>query len=233
MTVLGLLAFFGMAVVSVDVLGGILAATFLARGIRPAHLLYFVGGYSVLVLIVTILLKPLLEVASAWLAPVLGSSVALAIIQLVVGVVLVGLGAYQRYRALYPKPPKSRDVNDKLGSLAVGGALLALTTFADPTFTIAVGMAMQVHNLAYEIVLLVVWNVIYQLPLLTVTVASLFGVHTRVLAVLSRFLARNRRRLLTIAAILLVLGGVVVISDGIVALSTAHSPWLRTLLLLR
>jgi cytochrome c biogenesis protein CcdA len=233
MTLAGLLTFFGLAVVTMDVLGGVIAATFLARGMRPLHLLYFLGGYAVAVLAVTLVLKPILAFAGRWVAPVLDSGVRVSVIQLVVGCALIGFAAYQCRSALRPRPPKDHHTIDQVGSLAVGGLLLSLTTFADPTFTIAVGLAMQTHSLLEEIVLLVAWNVIYQLPLVTVTVLSQFGLHTRVLRALERFFGPRRRVLLLIFSTLLCTAGLVVIADGIIALTTTHHSWLQSLLLLR
>lgn len=233
MTLLGLLTFFGMAVVTMDVLGGVIAASFLARGLKPIHLLAFVGGYAVSVVIVTILLKPILELAGQWLAPALGSATWLAVIQLVVGTAVIGFAFFQRHRALHPSPPKTRVRGDRVGSLITGGLLLSLTTYADPTFTVAVGLAMQTHSLIEEIALLVAWNAIYQLPLLLVTITSQFGLHEKVLAALGRFFQPRRRRLLLALAVILALGGTAVVIDGIVALASSHRPWLQSALLMR
>lgn len=232
MTPLGLLAFFGMAVVSVDVLGGIIAGTLLARGLRPVHLLAFVGGYALAVLVVTLALKPILAVVGGWLAPLLGSAIALGVAQLLIGLALIAVGIHQRRSAVHPSPPPMRPMRDRVGSLAVGGLLLALTTFADPTFTVAVGMATQAHPVAVEAALLVVWNIIYQAPLVAVTVAALFGKHERVLQRLGELASRHRRRLLTIIAIALAVIGLTVATDAVVALSSAHRPWLQSILML-
>ncbi|GAB2541082.1 hypothetical protein [Brachybacterium huguangmaarense] len=233
MTLLGLLTFFGLAVVTMDVLGGVVAATFLARGIRPGHLLAFVGAYGVAVLVVTLLLRPLLRLVGAWLAPVLGSETWLSVIQGVIGVALIGFALYQRHSALHPWEPKARGARDQVASLAGGGLLLALTTFADPSFPIAVGMAMQARTRLEEVLLLVAWNIVYQLPLVTVTVASLFGVHEKVLARLGAFFGPRRRAILLGFAIVLAVCGLVVLGDAIVALAGPHRPWLQDLLLLR
>lgn len=230
----GLVAFFGLAVVTVDVLGGVLAATMLARGVRPVHLLAFCGGYAAVIIVATIILKPLLRFLGGFLAPVLGSEMWLAIIQIVVGVALIGFAIYQRHSALNPKPPvPQREVRDRWGSLAGGGALLALTTLADPAFTVAVGMAMQVDSLPTEILLLTGWNIVYQAPLTTVTVASLLGGHRRALDALGRFFGPRRRPLLLTFAAVLLVSGLVVIGDGIVSLASSHHSWLQSLLLLR
>lgn len=233
MTALGLLAFFGMAVVTMDVLGGVIAATFLARGMRPLHLLAFVGAYAASVIAVTLLLKPLLRIVGEWLAPVLGSETWLSMIQLVVGAALIGFALFQRRNAERIPQPRQRNLRDQVGSLATGGLLLSLTTYADPTFTVAVGMAMQVPSVLEEIALLVAWNVIYQLPLVTVTVTSLFGAHERILARLGAFFGPRRRGLLLIFAAILAVAGLAVIADGAVALASAHHPWLESLLMLR
>lgn len=231
MTLLGILAFFGMAVVTMDVLGGVLAATFLARRMPPPHLLYFVGAYVLSATVATIALKPILGFLGRALAPVLGSEVWLAIVQLVVGLALLGFALYQRSLALHPRPPREKDVRDRAGSLVAGGFLFSLTTFADPAFTVAVGMAMGVHHLALEILLLVLWNAIYQIPLLTVTIASLFGAHHRVLAWFARTFGPHRRLLLLSFAGVLLIAGLVVLIDGTLALLHHQHSWLQALLL--
>lgn len=233
MTALGLLTFFGMAVVTMDVLGGVIAATFLARGMRPLHLLAFVGAYAACVVAVTLALKPLLRIVGGWLAPVLGSALWLAVVQVAVGCALLGFSALQRRNALHPRPPRQRVTTDRLGGLAAGGALLSLTTFADPTFTVAVGLAMQARSLTEEIALLTAWNVIYQLPLVTVTAASLLGAHRRVLGALARFFGPRRRTLLLVLAAVLALLGLAAIVDGVVALAAHGDSWLQSLLVLR
>lgn len=236
MTFVGMIAFFGMAVVTMDVLGGVIAATFLARGLRPVHLLAFVGGYAVSVVIVTILLKPILTFVGRWVGPVLASETWVAVIQLVVGIALVGVGIHQRHRALHPPtddPATRRQLADKASSLLMGGLLLSLTTYADPTFTIAVGLAMQTHSLWQEVSLLTIWNLIYQLPLVVVTVTSLFGAHEKVIDVVGRFFARHRRGLLMLLAAVLVIAGSALLIDALVALLGTHRPWFTSLLLLR
>lgn len=232
MTLLGLLTFFGLAVITMDVLGGVIAATFLARGMKPPHLLAFLGGYALSVVLMTLLLKPILSRLGEWIAPVIGSEVWVSIIQLVVGAALLGFAVFQRHGALHPRPPKDHHTRDRTSSLLVGGLLLSLTTFADPTFAVAIGLAMQTHDLFLEILLLVVWNVIYQLPLVTVTVTSQFGLHTRVLAAAARFFGPRRRRILLAFAAILAVAGLIVIGDGIVALVSEHHPWLQSLLLM-
>lgn len=232
MTIVGLLTFFGLAVITMDVLGGVIAATFLARGMKPRHLLFFLGGYALSVIIVTIALKPILRHLGEWLAPVLGSATWLAVAQIVVGLALIGFAAFQRHGALHPKVHKEAATRDQTGSLITGGLLLSLTTFADPTFTVAVGLAMQTHDLVLEILLLVVWNVIYQLPLISIVVAAQFGLHARVLDAFGRFFGSRRKVIMLTFAAVLALGGLVVIGDGIVALASEHRPWLQSLLLM-
>lgn len=234
MTMLGLLAFFGLAVVTMDVLGGVLAATMLGRGVRPLHLLYFLSGYAVVVTAATLVLKPLLVLAGEVLAPVIGSRTWLIVIELAVGCALLAFAAFQRHNALHPKPPVvAHEVRDRVPSLIGGGMLFSATILADPTYPVAIGLAMQVRPFALELLLLIAWNLVYQLPIVAVTIAALFGAHERVLAAAGRFFGPRRRGLLMLFAAVLAIAGLVVIGDGIVSLASAHRPWLQSLLLLR
>ena len=60
MTFAGLLAFLGLAVVTMDVLGGVLAMGMLLRGGMLRHLLAFSAGYVAVVVAATLVLHPLL-----------------------------------------------------------------------------------------------------------------------------------------------------------------------------
>jgi predicted metal-binding membrane protein len=88
MTLPGVLTFFGLALVTMDVLGGILAAGFLARGHRGSHLLAFVGGYALVVTSASLVLHPLLRLVGRLLDPLLASDDVLAVVEIVVGVVV-------------------------------------------------------------------------------------------------------------------------------------------------
>lgn len=231
---LGLVAFFGLAAVTVDILGGVLAATMLARGIRPRRLLLFLAGYAAVVVPATLVLKPILRLLGGVLAPVLGSDTWLAVIQTAIGAALLIVAAYQRRSARRPPAPKAvREAGDSAVSLLGGGALFSATVLADPTYPVAVGMAMLVDSAPLEVLLLVAWNLVYQAPLVVVTAAALLGGHRRALAAASAFFGPRRRRLLLVLSAVLAIAGTAVVGDGIVALCTEHRPWLHTLLLLR
>ena len=233
MTLLGLLAFFGLAVVTMDVLGGVLAATMLGRGVRPAHLLYFLGGYAAVVTAATIVLKPLLVLAGEVLAPVIGSRTWLIVIEMAVGCALLAFAALQRHNALHPKPPVvAHEVRDRIPSLIGGGMLFSATVLADPTYPVAIGLAMQVQPFPLELLLLIAWNLVYQAPIVAVTIAALFGAHERVLSAAAHFFGPRRRGLLMLFAGVLAIAGLVVIGDGIFASASSHRPWLQSLLLL-
>lgn len=234
MTVLGLLTFLALAAVSVDVLGGILAATFLHRGIPPRHLLLFVGGYTGVIIAATLVIHPLIQIVGGWLHPLLASNNALGVVEIVVGTILIVVAWFQRRTALHPKPPKKkREVSDRTASLLLGGAAFAFTAVADPAFVIAIGMAATEPHLPLRAGLLVLWNLIYQAPLAAVTLAALLGKHEALLARVRRFIEPRRRRLFLILAAVLFVIGAVIAADGIVSLCSGHLPWLRELLLLR
>ena len=234
MTVLGLLAFFGLAAVTVDVLGGVLAATMLARGIRPRRLLIFLAGYAAVVIPATLVLKPILRLLGEVLAPVLGSGTWLAVIQLAIGAALLAVAVYQRRSAARPPAPAAvREVGDSTTSLLAGGALFSATILADPTYPVAVGMAMQAGSAVLEVLLLVAWNLVYQAPLVLVTTAALLGGHRLALEAAGRFFGPRRRRLLLVLSAVLAVGGAVVIGDATVALCSEHRSWLHSLVMLR
>lgn len=231
MTLLGTLTFLGLAVVSLDVLGGVLAAAMLARGIRPVRLLIFLGSYTVVVLIATLIMQPLLQFAGRALHPLLGSMTALAVIQLLVGLILAGLCAHQGLVSRRPpKPPKA--AKERRGGLIAGGALFSLTILCDPTYAIAVGMSTQVDHLSLRAPLLIAWNLLYQAPLLIVIVLGLLGVHEPALEACVDFLSRHRVRLLHGFSALLGIAGGVILADAIIALVNRSAPWVHALMLL-
>ena len=83
------------------------------------------------------------------------------------------------------------------------------------------------------VALLVLWNLIYQLPLVAVLTAAAFGRHERLVTRVMELVGPRRRALQTVLAALLALAGIAVLGDGIISLLSEHVPWLRQLLLLR
>lgn len=234
MTMLGLVTFFGLALVTVDILGGVLAAAMLARGVRPAHLLWFIGGYAVVVTAATVVLKPVLTWLGGVLAPVLGSATWLGVVQILVGAALLVVAAIQRRSASRPRPPAEvREVPDRIPSLILGGAMFSATVLADPAYPVAIGMTMQVGHLPTEAALLVAWNLAYQSPLVIVTIAGLLGCHRRAIAAASAFFGPRRRGLLLLLAGALAALGSAAMIDAVVSLLSEHRPWLQSLVLLR
>ncbi|AXK46209.1 GAP family protein [Brachybacterium saurashtrense] len=239
MTSTGLLAFTGLAVVTMDVLGGVLAIGMLLRGGRLRHLLAFAGGYALVVTAATLLLHPLLAWLGRHLGPVLESKNTLGVVEIVVGAALVGFSVHQFRAAARPPRPhgrlEERATPKRLATapLALAGIAFAGTALADPAFPLAVGMAAQEQHLPLRIALLVGWNVIYQLPLVSVLVAAAFGKHEQLAIRVMEVIGPHRRRLQTALAVALALGGLAVLGDGAVALASGHVPWLRQLILLR
>ena len=239
MTLPGLLAFLGLAVVTVDVLGGVLAMGMLLRGATVRHLLAFATGYTVIVTAATMVLHPLLRWLGGWLRPVLASNDAIGAVEVVVGLALVGVGVHQLRASLKPRrehgPLEDRVMPTRLATvpLLLGGALFAGTTLADPAFTIAVGMASQEPHLSLRILLLVVWNLVYQTPLLAVLIAAAAGRHEQLVARVLELVTPHKKLLQRLLAAVLLAAGLAVLADGVVALLTQHVPWLRQLLLLR
>ena len=230
MTFAGILAFLGLAVVTMDVLGGVTAPGVLLRGR---------GGYTVVVTAATLVLLPLLAWRSSVLRPVLDSNNAIGTVEIVVGLALAGISAHQ-FRAVTRPQQKhgrieERSTPTRLAAtpLALAGVAFSVTALADPSFTIAVGMASQERHLWAHIALLLLWNVVYQLPLVSVTIAAAFGRHEQLVERVMAVYGPRRRALQTALAILLALIGLAVLGDGIYALISGHVPWLRQLIMLR
>ena len=239
MTFAGILAFFGLAVVTVDVLGGVIAIGVMLRGGTVRHLLAFTGGYTVIVIVATLILHPLLALLKRWLQPVLDSNNAIGTVEVVVGLALLGFSVHQfraASRAPVPRGPFEQRAAPKrvaIVPLALAGIGFSATALADPAFTIAVGMAAQEQHLLPHVALLVAWNLLYQALLVAVIVAALFGKHELLVARAMELVGPRRRALQTALAAVLALAGLAVLGDGVIALLSEHVPWLRQLLLLR
>ncbi|MGP9613510.1 hypothetical protein ACT3TE_09645 [Brachybacterium sp. AOP42-B2-9] len=239
MTFAGILAFFGLAVVTMDVLGGVIAISVMLRGGTVRHLLAFVGGYTVIIVAATLILQPLLALLNRWLRPVLESNDAIGVVELVVGLALAAFSVHQFRAASRPPTPhgrlEQRSTPKALATapLVLAGVGFSATALADPGFAIAVGMASQEPHLLRHVALLVLWNLVYQLPLVAVLVAALFGTHELLVTRVMELIGPRRRALQTALAVLLALGGLAVLGDGVIALLSEHVPWLRQLLLLR
>ena len=239
MTFAGLLAFFGLAVVTMDVLGGVIAIGVMLRGGTVRNLLAFAGGYTVVVVAATLILRPLLALLDRWLRPVLESRGALSAVEIVVGLALLGFSIHQFRAAARPPTPngplEQRSTPSRLATapLVLAGVGFSATALADPAFTIAVGMASQEQRLAAHVLLLVAWNLLYQAPLIAVIIAAAFGKHEQVVTRVLEVLGPRRRALQRGLAVLLALAGLVVLGDGILALVSGHVPVLRQLILLR
>lgn len=239
MTFAGILAFLGLAVVTMDVLGGVIATGVLLRGGAVRHLLAFLGGYTVVVTAATLALHPLLAWLSSVLRPVLDSNNAIGTVEIVVGLALAGISAHQFHAVSRPRQKhgriEERSTPTRLAAtpLALAGVAFSVTALADPSFTIAVGMASQERHLWAHIALLLLWNVVYQLPLVAVTIAAAFGKHEQLVERVMAVVGPRRHALQTALAILLALVGLAVLGDGVYALISGHVPWLRQLIMLR
>jgi len=239
MTFAGILAFFGLAVVAVDVLGGVIAIGVMLRGGTVRHLLAFAGGYAVVIVAATLILRPLLSLLHRWLRPMLDSNNAIGVVEIVVGLALLAVSVHQFRAASRPPTPHGRlerratPKRLAIAPLALAGMGFAGTALADPAFPMAVGMASQEQNLTVHVALLVAWNLVYQAPLVAVIAAAMFGRHEQLVTRVMEVVGPRRRALQTALAMLLALCGIAVLGDGVYALIGEHVPWLRQLLLLR
>ena len=78
--------------------------------------------------------------------------------------------------------------------------------------------------------LLVLWNLVYQAPLVTLTVIAAIGKTERIVRRMADWFAARRRPLQSALAVVRVIA-LVVLSDGVLSLVGGHVPWLRQLLL--
>lgn len=239
MTFAGILAFFGLAVVTMDVLGGVIAIGVMLRGGTVRHLLAFAGGYTVIIIVATLILHPLLALLSRWLQPVLDWNNAIGTVEIMVGLALLGFSVHQFQAAFRPPVPhgplEQRAAPKRVATvpLVLAGTAFSATALADPAFTIAVGMASQEQHLLRHVALLVMWNVLYQAPLVAVIAAALFGKHELLVTRVMEVVGPRRRALQSALAAVLALAGLAVLGDGVIALLSEHVPWLRQLLPLR
>ena len=138
MTMSGTLAFLGLAVLTMDVLGGVIATGILLRGGRLRHLLTFWTGYTAVIVVATLLLHPLLDVLGRWLHPILQSRGAVGAVEVVVGLALSGFAAHQARAARRPPLPRDGAVRRtspaRLAAwpLLAAGVAFSATALADP-----------------------------------------------------------------------------------------------------
>src|SRR5699024_23376 len=221
MTFAGLLAFFGLAVVTMDVLGGVIAIGVMLRGGTVRNLLALTGGYTVIVVAATLILRPLLALLDRWLRPVLESRGTIGAVEIVVGLALLGFSVHQfRAAARPPTPNGPLEQRSPPRRLATAPLILAwvgfsATALADPAFMIAVGRASQEQRLTAHVLLLVAWNLLYQAPLVAVIIAAAFGKHEQVVTRVMELLGPRRRALQRGLAVLLALSGRGVLGDGL------------------
>ena len=236
MTLAGVLAFLGLAILTMDVLGGVIATGVLLRGGKLRHLLAFAAGYTLVIIPVTVVLHPLLTVLGAWLRPILHSNDAIGSVEVAAGLALGAFAVYQWRTARRPPLPHGRVARrsspTRLGMwpLLVAGMAFSATALADPAFTVAVGMASQEESLALRIAHQVLWNLVYQAPLVTLTVIAAVGRHDRMVRRLADWFAERRRPLQAGLAVVLAMIALLVLGDGTIALIGEHVPWLRQLL---
>ena len=86
---------------------------------------------------------------------------------------------------------------------------------------------------ACRIGLLVLWHLLYQAPLVTMTIIPATRKHDRLVHRLADWMAERRRGLQRALAVVLALLAAVILVDGVWSLIGGHEPWLRQLIALR
>ena len=94
-------------------------------------------------------------------------------------------------------------------------------------------MASQEQHLALRISLLMLWHLLYQAPLVTMTIIAGIGKHNRLVQRLAQWFAERRQPLQTALAAVLAVLGLAVLGDGVFSLFGEHVPWLSQLVALR
>lgn len=230
MSASGVLAYLGLAVVSLDPFGGIVVVGALLRGVSRRALVTLLVSYIVLITAVILALGPLIRLAAGFLAPFLRSPAPWAIAQAVIALALIGVGIHQARTLRRPAEPAAEPRGVSPRAMAVAAALLAITSMPDPPFIASVGLAQRAGTTAGTIALLVAWNLIYQSPMLVLGVAGLTPWRDRAVGLYQRTMNRWRVPLVrTISVALLAIGAAVLI-EAVLALIGAHQPWLHTLL---
>ena len=186
-----------------------------------------------------LVLHPLLTPLGSWLRPVLALNGAVGSIEVVVGLVL-GAVAVHQVRASRRPPGRPGRLQRRsapkrlaLWPMLLAGIAFSATALADPAFPIAVGMASQVEDLALRIGLLVLWHLLYQAPLVTMTIIPATRKHDRLVHRLADWMAERHRGLQRALAVVLALLAAVILVDGIWSLIGGHEPLLRQLIALR
>lgn len=230
MTLPALLTFFGLAVSSVDVFGGMVAAAALGRGARRTSLVALLVTYTALLLAGILVLQPVLHAAGRWLAPVLARPAVWSLAQLLVAVVLLGIAVHQLLAVR--RPPRERPPRRgmSLRALVTAGALLALTSLVDPPVIASVALAGQVGPPWARVALLIAWQAVYQAPMLVLALAGLTPFRDRTAAAYTSALARWRRPLGLAVALLAGVLGAAGLADAAAALAAGRFPVLRVLL---
>lgn len=230
MSGVGILAYLGLAVVSIDPFGGIVAGAALARGAGRRALAALVLSYLLAITAAILALRPILGFLGHLLAPVLAAHIAWSIAQLVIALALLGIAAHQLRASL--RPPKPREGPARVSPWALMGAslLLALTSMPDPPFIAAVGIAGHVEPRIEGVALLVAWNLIYQSPLLILATAGLVGAGAPAARAWERLSTRWGVPLQRTVAVLLAAAGIACGIDGILALDADAFPWLHLLM---
>lgn len=224
-----ILTFLGLAVVGIDPFGGLIAAGALAHGARTRALLSLTGAYLALIVVEILVLHPVLLFAGHLLGPLLSRPGFWSIAQLLVGVALAAVAVQQGLSARKPpSAPKARGVSVR--AMAIAGALLAITSLADPPFVLSVGLASQVGSLPERIALLVAWNLLYQGPLFVLLILALTPLRERAVAAYQSALTRWRTAIVRTLVALLSVAAVAAILEAVHALATGRQPWLHVLL---
>lgn len=225
-----LAAFLGLAVVSIDPFGALLALACFRRDPRrratAVLLLTVIGGLWLIALLAGRVVAWLLRLLGPWLTrrPVEEG------IQLAAVLALLGVAGWQWWSSRSQRVAPTGPHRGRLVGIALAGLGFALVSVTDPGLLVAATSAQVTAPGVPAAALMLLWVGLYQLPLLVVG-TLLAGPHrSRLAEQVDRIWARVRRPLQRGLAILLVAGALALLVDLALAVQDGRLPALGRLI---
>ncbi len=230
MTIPQLTAFLGLAVVSIDPFGALLALACFRRDPRRRAtallVVTVIAGLWLIALLAGHVVAWLLGLLRPWLSrrPVEEG------IQLAAVLALLAVAGWQWWSSRSEPAVRRGPTRGRLGGIALAGLGFALVSVSDPGLLVAATSAQLTATPVIAGALMLLWVGLYQLPLLAVG-ALLTGRHrARRAARIDRFWTRIRRPAQRGLAILLLIGALALLADLALAVHLQRLPALGRLL---